>query len=256
MVTQNEQTQPWRTVTFAVSFYMVTSLVMVLVNKWTLNGIAVPMTFLWAQLLIAVILLYVSSWFGLLKLPVIQGDITYRLLPLIGVNVIGLTVNTLCLNYVDASFYQVARALVLPITVLLSYLLLSKSSSVMILVSCLIVCLGFFVGVATETHSTISTTTPLGIFYGIFSSFTTALHAIVIKRSLDVVQGATMDLVYYNNLLSAVALLPILILSGEHAKVYEMLWDSLDKSGTEGVYKEAASSNMAMRTFVIGALIT
>lgn len=68
-----------------------------------------------------------------------------------------------------------------------------------------------------------------------------------------------MDLVYYNNLLSAVALLPILIISGEHVSVYEMMWDSLDETGTGGVYDGTTgdgSPNAALRTFIIGALVT
>ncbi|KAJ3066018.1 hypothetical protein HK102_007751, partial [Quaeritorhiza haematococci] len=54
-----------------------------------------------------------------------------------------------------------------------------------------------------------------GILFGIFSSLTTAFHAIIIKDSLDVVRGKTLDLVYYNNLLSAVGLFPIMLFMGE-----------------------------------------
>jgi GDP-fucose transporter C1 len=54
-----------------------------------------------------------------------------------------------------------------------------------------------------------------GFLFGIFSSVTTALHAIVIKKSLKVVGESTMDLVYYNNVLTALLLLPWVIVSGE-----------------------------------------
>ena len=51
------------------------------------------------------------------------------------------------LKFVDASFYQVARGLVLPLTVATSYVMLHARPSLRILFSCSIVTLGFFVGV-------------------------------------------------------------------------------------------------------------
>ena len=62
---------------------------------------------LWCQMLIAVILLRVTDYAGLLKMPVIRSDVARALVPLILINVLGLGVNTLCLVYVDTSFYQV-----------------------------------------------------------------------------------------------------------------------------------------------------
>lgn len=40
-------------------------------------------------------------------MPIIQKDVAKALIPLISINVLGLGVNTLCLVYVDTSFYQV-----------------------------------------------------------------------------------------------------------------------------------------------------
>lgn len=40
-------------------------------------------------------------------MPTIQYDVAKSLVPLIAINVLGLGVNTLCLVYVDTSFYQV-----------------------------------------------------------------------------------------------------------------------------------------------------
>ncbi|OZJ04403.1 hypothetical protein BZG36_02396 [Bifiguratus adelaidae] len=192
-----------------------------------------------------------------------QKETIVKILPLIGINVLGLTVNTLCLQYVDASFYQIARALVLPITVTLSWLLLKKPSSWRVLLSCGIVCLGFFVGVNGEAYNKIGSTSALGVFYGVFSSATTAFHAIVIKKSLDIV-GDTMDLVYYNNLLSSFALLPILIMTGEHWTVLSMFFGSSSYDDTEVFGDESATMAVAalgtdatsVRTFIIGALVT
>ena len=58
-------------------------------------------------MLIAVVLLRVTDSAGMLKMPHIQKDVAKALIPLIAINVLGLGVNTLCLVYVETSFYQV-----------------------------------------------------------------------------------------------------------------------------------------------------
>ncbi|GES76718.1 DUF250 domain contaning protein [Rhizophagus clarus] len=103
-------------VIFSVSFYIVTALIMVFVNKWVLNKVSLPFTLLWFQVIVAVILLHLTNLFGILQLPIIEKQKCIGLLPLILINILGLSFNTICLQYVDASFYQVARALVLPFT--------------------------------------------------------------------------------------------------------------------------------------------
>ncbi len=120
---------------------------MVIGNKWVLSALPdLPLTFLWLQLLVAVVLLAITHLFGVIQLPSpafsrnsdslpyspvysnkknIPGVLTSflrnlqrtlptvnwkkseQLMPLIAVNVIGLTGNTLCLKYIDASLYQV-----------------------------------------------------------------------------------------------------------------------------------------------------
>ena len=51
------------------------------------------------------------------------------------------------LKYVDASFYQVARGMVLPFTVGTSFFILHARPSLRILAACAVVTFGFFVGV-------------------------------------------------------------------------------------------------------------
>ena len=106
--------------------------------------------------------------------------------------------------------YKVVRSLVLPFTVLLSWFALKKPSSLSICMSCLVIFLGFLRGTTLDHLSIFSN----GFSFGIISSFTTALHAIIIKKSITVVDGKTMDLVYYNNVLSACLLTPFVLLSG------------------------------------------
>jgi hypothetical protein len=58
-------------------------------------------------MLIAVVLLKVTDKVGSFRMPVMRADVAKALVPLIAINVLGLGVNTLCLVYVDTSFYQV-----------------------------------------------------------------------------------------------------------------------------------------------------
>ncbi|KAK4058941.1 hypothetical protein OIO90_000387 [Microbotryomycetes sp. JL221] len=223
-------------VTGVVVFYLVAALVMVMVNKWVLNAVQVPLFFLFCQLMIAVLLLQVCALFGYMKLPHINVTVCKGLIPLISCTVLGLAFNTYCLQFVDASFYQVARGLVLPFTVFFSWYFLRTRSSAPTLVAVGIVCIGFMLGVSAETMGKAST---LGVILGVASSVTTALHAIIIKKALGVVSG-TLDLAYYSNLLSALVILPFIVLMGEVPTVLDMMF-----GGGEG-----------FGTFLVGAFVT
>ncbi len=94
-------------VILTVLFYMVTSISMVMLNKYVLNSNNSPLFLLWGQLLIAIILMHVMSWFKIMKLPRLRIKESKKLLPLILVNALGLSANTFCLQHVDASLYQV-----------------------------------------------------------------------------------------------------------------------------------------------------
>lgn len=133
---------------------------------------------------------------------------------------------------------QIARGLVLPFTVFFSWYLLRTRSSPATLGAVAIVCVGFMLGVSSENMHTLA----LGISLGVASSVTTAVHAIVVKRSLSVVSG-TLDLAYYSNLLSVLVIAPFVILSGE-------IWTVLDMLLGDG---EGAA---AFSTFMTGAAVT
>lgn len=196
---------------FVVSFYIITSIMMVLINKVVLNQTKLPMTFLLGQIAVAVILLEAANKMRILKLPPLNLTIIQSLFPLIVMNVIGLALNTFCLNYLDAMLYQVSRSLILPITVFSSPIILKDYywPRRSVLLSCVIIFFGFFAGIFGEREVQIS---QLGIFFGIASSFSTAIHTIVIKMSFQSVQhNGAFDMVYYNNILSLGCLLPLLL---------------------------------------------
>ncbi|QRV84791.1 GDP-fucose transporter 1 [Ceratobasidium sp. AG-Ba] len=226
--TSTEQKPSRVMVAASVSFYIVAAIARLESNKWVLNKTDIPVFFLFCQIVVAVLLFVGAHIFGLLRLPrMVDMALLKGLAPLITVNVLGLNFNNFCLKYVDASFYQVARGLVLPFTVIISILFLRAARpSHRILLACGIVTGGFFTGVFLDhiTASGLASSakakegpgvSPLGVFFGILSSLSTALQAVVIKRALDVVDGSAIDLAWYTNLLSAIAILPIIVLAGE-----------------------------------------
>ncbi|KII91469.1 hypothetical protein PLICRDRAFT_38228 [Plicaturopsis crispa FD-325 SS-3] len=233
-------------VTGTVLFYLVAALAMVMANKWVLNTTTAPLFFLLTQLLIAVLLFLVSHIFGLIKVPVrMDLQVCKGLAPTVALNVIGLSFSNYTLKYVDASFYQVARGLVLPFTVGTSYVFLHARPSLLILVSCAIVTLGFFVGVFLDGTQV----SLVGVTFGVASSVITACHSVVIKKSLDVVQGSALHLSYYTNLLSAVVLAPLLVLAGELPEVNKLLFPPVEYAGAVGTWSP-------LRTFLWGSAIT
>ncbi|KAI0316570.1 hypothetical protein OF83DRAFT_1126237 [Amylostereum chailletii] len=203
-----------------VTFYLVAALAMVMANKWVLNDTNAPLFFLFAQLSIAVVLFLICYIFNVVQVPMqFDRHVVQGLAPLTVLNVIGLSANNYTLKYVDASFYQVARGLVLPLTVLTSFVFLHTRPSLRILYSCAMVTAGFFVGVLLDGTQV----SGLGIAFGIISSGMTAMHAVVMKRSLDVVGGSALNLSWYSNLFSAIVLAPCIILVGEGPAVWAIL---------------------------------
>jgi len=254
--TANEKPASRAKVAGTVVFYLVAAIAMVVANKWVLNGTKTPLFFLLVQLIIACVLFLACHIFGFLKLPrSVDMHIIRGLAPLIACNVLGLSFNNYCLKYVDASFYQVARGLVLPITVATSAVLIHTRPSLKVLTACALVTAGFFVGVlldraSSDSASSKSAVPPslIGVFFGVLSSFTTALLAVVIKSCLPVVGNSAVDLAWYNNLLSAVALAPLIILAGEGPDIMDLLFSPSAPSITGGMN--------AFDTFVYGSAIT
>ncbi|KAK7044816.1 GDP-fucose transporter 1 [Favolaschia claudopus] len=238
-------------VTSVILFYIVAALAMVMANKAVLNVTDVPLFFLLIQLIIAVLL------FGIADIARISSErLTFDLKTckglayVVALNVVGLSFNNYTLKYVDASFYQVARGLVLPFTVGVSFVMLHSRPSPLILVSCAIVTVGFFIGVLLDG-------TPLslvGIIFGVASSSITALASVVIKQSLPVVNGSTILLAWYANLLSAIALAPIVLIAGEGPAILALL--SGNPSSDTAIRAAVDGTTSQLKTFLWGSLIT
>lgn len=130
----------------------------------------------------------------------------------------------------------------LPFTVFFSWVLLRTHSSRQTLVAVAIVCLGFVLGVSSDKISASS----IGIALGVASSITTSVHAIVVKHSLPIVNNSTLDLVYYQNLLSAFVILPFVLLSGEGFVVWDMAVGAGDNKGALGTFLTGAAVTVSV----------
>ncbi|KAG9313742.1 hypothetical protein JVU11DRAFT_6097 [Chiua virens] len=205
-----------------VLFYLVAALAMVMANKWVLKSTDVPLFFLFTQLAIAALLFLACHAAKLIQVPLfIDAQLIKGLAPMVLLNVFGLSFSNYTLKYVDASFYQIARGLLLPFTVATSYIWLNARPCLRILLACSVVTLGFFVGIFLDGEEILM----LGIGFGVASSAITAVHSVVIKKSLDVVKGSAMHLSWYTNLLSAVLMIPLIALAGEGTRYHEPhLW--------------------------------
>ncbi|KAK2460113.1 hypothetical protein APHAL10511_007879 [Amanita phalloides] len=203
-----------------VLFYMTAALVMVFVNKAVLNNAPeLPLLFLLIQLIIAVMLLHISAFVNKrVELPVVDRAAAGKLVPVVLVNIIGLVFNTLCLRDVDATFFQIARGMVLPLTIFVSALYTKVVPSVRILGAAAVVTIGFLLGVVPHSFGQ-PTSSPspsiLSLIYGLLSSVFIAVHAVLIKTSLPHCNNSTIQLAWWTNVGSAIFLLPFVLLHGE-----------------------------------------
>jgi GDP-fucose transporter C1 len=226
-----------------VLFYMFAALVMVFVNKAVLNNSPdLPLLFLLLQLLIAVVLLHATSLLSKrIEIPQFDLSVARKLVPVVLVNIVGLVFNTLCLRDVEASFFQIARGLVLPLTIAVSSLHTHSFPSKSVICAAVAVTMGFMVGVAPSSNLP-ATAIPssLSLVYGVLSSLFIAFHAVLIKSSLPHCNNSTIQLAWWTNVGSAIFLFPFVILHGEPWKVIEM----------------AQSTNWDWTVFIWGSLVT
>jgi GDP-fucose transporter C1 len=130
--------------------------------------------------------------------------------PLTFIYVMMLALNNLCLQYVEVTFYQVARSLTIVFNIVFTYTMLGTATSPPAVVACGIVFAGFIVGSAGEINFSWA-----GIFYGVGSSLFVALYGIYVKKTLSVVDNNQWRLLHYNTTLSLFFLAPLVLLAGE-----------------------------------------
>ncbi|KZO99636.1 hypothetical protein CALVIDRAFT_560978 [Calocera viscosa TUFC12733] len=234
---RNEDAYSQYQVAAVVGFYMVAALVMVFVNKIILNNTpSLVVTTVFIQALVTVLLVHLSALArpSKVQIPHFSFQTIISLTPVMLGDVAGFTLNAFCLREVDATFYQVARGLALPFTILVSSLSTRTVPSRGVLVCAVAVTFGFLLGVTPPVPDPLTgvrtiNITPLGVVYGLAASLTVAVQAVLIKRSLPYVKGSAIQLAYWRNLGSAFVLLLFLLARGEahqlHALLVSRQWD-------------------------------
>jgi GDP-fucose transporter C1 len=119
-----------------------------------------------------------------------------------------------CLQYVDISFYQILRSLVIPMNLSYSYFRFGQVPNPVVLTSCLAVMSGFVLGSVTELNFSTH-----GFVSGVLSSWFVALYSITVKSTLPLVAGNTWRLMQYTTSLSLFLIAPMIVASGEAVAV-------------------------------------
>lgn len=120
---------------------------------------------------------------------------------------------------------------------LTSFVWLSSRPSLSVLFACAVVTLGFFIGVFLDGVN-VSTK---GVMFGVASSAITAVHAVVIKRAIELFDGNALNLAFYSSLLSAASQGVVVLVAGEVPRIVNLM---------------TTSSAETFSTFLWGSFIT
>ncbi|EDV29725.1 uncharacterized protein TRIADDRAFT_20354 [Trichoplax adhaerens] len=236
-----------------VSAYWFISISMVFVNKYLLSSndlkLNAPIFVTWFQCIVAVMIcfglgLIGNKFRGIEEFPAFEIDvkIAREVLPLSTVFVGMIMFNNLCLKYVGVAFYNVGRSLTTVFNVVLTYIILKQKTSLYAILACLMIVIGFIVGVEQEEGSKTTSNLFLGVFFGVLASLCVSLNAIYTKKVLPHVDGNLWRLTLYNNLNASVIFIPLLLLNNELATLFRFskigsvyFWFILIISGLFGV---------------------
>jgi GDP-fucose transporter C1 len=219
-------TPPLR-VALAVSFYTVVSVSVVLINKLVLNrNLPFPITLTFAQFVVSLALTpLLFRAVGSEPAP-FSLRTCLSLAPLSAISVTMIVLNNICLHYVNASFYMVARSLHVLFSILFGYLLTGQGVSPRVLLACVGITVGFALGCVGE--STASEFSVFGTAMGVVSTVFVALNGHEIKKNLGKVGNNEWELSRYNSVNSVVMLPAVILATGELRGVaLDTLWEQL-----------------------------
>ncbi|EPX73174.1 triose phosphate transporter [Schizosaccharomyces octosporus yFS286] len=174
---------------FAVASQILFAILVTVLNKQALNVIRAPLLMLSLQMAFTAVMVKAYWWVSSGSSQTLPLSSVKQLKKFIFVKILGIVSKTYCLSFVPVSFYQISRGLLLPFTILLSFLLLHQKTHAFPLIGCFLVMLGFVFGVQFEQHVPV-----IGIVLGIWSSFTTAIESVAVKHYVH--EFPTLDLIY------------------------------------------------------------
>lgn len=144
----------------------------------------------------------------------LDRTVTHKLLPFLSVGFLGLLFNTLCLARVDASFFQIARGLLLPCTILVSSLFYGFIPKANVLIAAFLVSCGFFVGVLPSLYGPNLAKEPLtALIYGFISCLVLSVQTVLSKAAAG--KYPVLALSYWGNLTMSVLIVPLIFFNGE-----------------------------------------
>ena len=242
----------WMKIGGAVLFYWCNSIGMIFLNKFLFSSKALnlnaPLFVTWFQAIITTLFCWTA---GLLigdsipaigSFPIIIPNLelvsTCLLLSLL--TAASITFKNLTLTLIEIAFYNVSLALGTIFTVLFSWLILKQRISLLVILTCVVIVVGFVLGVEEETQLT--NVPILGLFFAFMSSILGPLSQIQLKRTLPLVNDNLWLLTFYNNF-NGLFIYPVLImLFGEYKHVLEFeqlgnpqFWLLMTLSGFLGV---------------------
>eukprot|EP01039_Chlorochromonas_danica_P010207 gene10207-11296_t len=206
-----------------VAAYWVVSISMVYLNKILLSSsdtsIAAPLFVTWYQCVLTCVICWVLGILGerdrqagatktfLADFPLIRYrlPVSLSVLPLSAVFVAMVAFNNICLQYVQVSFYNVARCLSLVFNVLFTFFLLKQTTSWRTCSTLLVVLIGFALGVDGEIDFSL-----IGTTAGVLASAFVSLNSVLTSKMLSYVEGDKSLLLFYNNLNATFLFLPLI----------------------------------------------
>ncbi|GAV03545.1 hypothetical protein RvY_13948 [Ramazzottius varieornatus] len=228
MAGQDSLLRKYLVVAAVVTAYWVISISLVFINKYLLSSqdvkLDAPFFVTWFQCVVTVLFLFLIDGFSRLFPRLfafspmkIDKKISREVLPLSVVFVLMISMNNLCLQYVGVSFYYIGRSLTTVFNVIMSYLILREYTSVKAIICCIVIIVGFAMGVDQESV-TGSLSIP-GVVFGVLASLFTSLNAIYTKKVLPSVDQNIWKLTLYNNFNAVFLFLPLMLFNGEFARI-------------------------------------
>jgi GDP-fucose transporter C1 len=206
--------------TFALTFYMTTSIALVFLNRLVLTDKtekAGALFVSWYQFVVAYVLIIVITTLcpnvpllNLFPRLSYKPEIFLKVIPVSMAYLLMIGFNNKCLEYVSVSAYQIVRSLTIAFNIVLTYFILGDKTSIRACLACLGVVVGFFFGLEGEVGISFK-----GAVYGVSSSLFVALYSIVVKLVMGLLDNNEYLLIEYNTPVAILSLTPVVWYSGE-----------------------------------------
>lgn len=200
-----------------VLFYNLSAISTVIVNKFYLRTIPIPLSLLLFQMVVSSVIL--SAGYILYNQVRVKSaeskpftvlESMKLLWPMVLCNIFGLALNIICLSKIDSIVHQVTRSMTLPLTAIIGPLVGSADTCTWkVYLLCFTMFTGFLIALSGEFSSKLVSI--YGTTAGFVSSLINAYGSHFIKNRMASNKFSALDLVFYNNIYSTILLAPMAI---------------------------------------------